>query len=415
MKVMNSATVGVSPAFVTSNEYRKIEMMIEDGERRLRRHSKGVIHLDDGKTCISNEMNCLVHIERADELARRIANGDEVATRMQKGIHGDYAYTLTRLGRAIWNLCREGVPMIEQASPSTRYKGRCSAPVMPVTKPDELAHTEDMKAQFNPYIAVMLRACQKVMPTLMAYGGLCLDMNDRRVRNKLERMIRFVRRVCRSEYFRRMEDSRSRLERKNLRSCCLYMAEGFRQYSCLNIARVDLYVRPSHKAWGDTRLAKKCLDHFLRALSEDRIVPDVKRWICKRECGFDRGIHYHLLVAMDGHKHQSTGALSKMIGDAWMRFCGPIRASYFNCFIRRKQYKYNALGSVHISDRWMLTGIKEAIRYMVKGDGFVMSGHKRNIRRGIGCSLQAQIKRGAPRKACHDMSIVNEILGDVTS
>jgi hypothetical protein len=149
----------------------------------------------------------------------------------------------------------------------------------------------------------------------------------------------------------------------------------------------------------------------LRALAEDRIVPDVKRWICKRECGFDRGIHYHLLVAMDGHKHQSASAFSKMLGEAWVKRCGPLRASYFNCYVRRHLYKYNALGSVHIGDRWMLMGIREAIRYMVKGDGFVMTGNKRNLWKGITQLSWQQPKRGAPRKACNDMSLVNEILG----
>jgi hypothetical protein len=83
--------------------------------------------------------------------------------------------------------------------------------------------------------------------------------------------------------------------------------------------------------------------------------------------------------------------------------------------VRHHEYKYNAIGSVHISDWSMLTGIREAIRYIVKGDGFVMTGHKRNLRRGKMASSASQPKRGAPRKASHDMSVVYEILGNPNS
>jgi len=81
--------------------------------------------------------------------------------------------------------------------------------------------------------------------------------------------------------------------------------------------------------------------------------------------------------------------------------------------VRRFEYKYNALGSVNVRDLRMLLGIREAIRYLVKGDGFVMTGHKRNLTKGIMPSRRQQPKRGAPRKASNDMSLVNEILGNV--
>jgi len=163
----------------------------------------------------------------------------------------------------------------------------------------------------------------------------------------------------------------------------------------------------------DVRLAEKCLKRYLRDLDEGRIVPDVLRRICKRECGFDRGMHYHLLVALDGHRHQNACHMSKLLGERWLKKCGPLRSSYFNCYVRRHHYKYNALGSVHLSDWRMLMGIKEAIKYLVKGDGHVMTGHKRNLMRGnMKKQSGSKSKRGAPRKVGHDMILVDEILGN---
>jgi hypothetical protein len=296
------------------------------------------------------------------------------------------------------------------ANPSSRYKGRCSWPAIH-SKHEELAQTESMIARFNPYITVMLRACQKAMPAIRyAYDEMGIDLSNQKVRGRIEWIARFVRRCCRSSRFRRIETNRIRLERKNFDSCCRYLAEGFRGHTKLLVLRVDLYIRPTHHTTVDVRLAEKCLERYLRDLDEGRIVPDVLRRICKRECGFDRGVHYHLLVALDGHKHQNACYMSQLLGEKWLKKCGPLRASYFNCYVRRHHYKYNALGSVHLSDWRMLMGIREAIRYMVKGDGYVMTGHRRNLMRGKLKKRGVQPKRGAPRRG-GDMSLVNQILG----
>ena len=50
------------------------------------------------------------------------------------------------------------------------------------------------------------------------------------------------------------------------------MAEGFEHLSKLDVLRVDLYIKPTYKALEDVRIAEKCMKHYLRALSKDRIV-----------------------------------------------------------------------------------------------------------------------------------------------
>jgi hypothetical protein len=390
---------------------------IRDSEERYQAISKGLIHNSDGTTSISDEPQCLFWIGRADALARRICKGNHRLVTMNprdrvKASGNGPSYRLTSLGTAVWDLCRSGIPMIERACPSSRYKGRDSWPTLPYAKPEALAQTESMVTRFNPFIAVMLRACQVAMPAIWHAESVGMDLSNEKLRQRIEWIARFVRRCGCSASFRRIEKNRAKLERKDLRSCCRYMAEGFEQYSRSLVLRVDLYIKPTHKTHEDVRIAEKCMELYLRALSEDRIVPDVLRWIWKRECGFDRGVHYHLLVALDGHKHQNACDLSIMLGEAWLKRCGHLRSSYFNCWVRRHEYVHNAIGSVHISDWSMLTGIREAIRYIVKGDGFVMTGHKRNLRRGKMQSSASRPKRGAPRKALHDMSLVYGILGE---
>lgn len=394
----------------------EIEKEVAASERNYQRLSKEMVHLGNGKTCITHESDCLQWIERIETMAKRIAQGSEQATQVCFRRASDSpSYKLTSLGRAICMLCREGMPLIERMCPSSRYKGGNATPTIPVAQEDEFAYSGDMTVRFNPYITVLLRACQRAMPALRPCGIFDVDIDSQRVRNALDRLVRFVRRACYSASFKRLETNRIRLERKNLRLNCRYMASGFAECSRSLVLRVDLYVRPGQKAWGDSRLAEQCIRRYLRAVAESRIVPDVRRWICKRERGLDRGIHFHLLVALDGHKHQNAAALSTLLGEAWVKRCGLLRASYFNCYARRHQYEYNALGSVHISDRRMLMGIREAIRYMVKGDGYVMTGYKRNLWRGIMPSASERPKRGAPRKAEHDMTFVDGILGNISA
>ncbi|GGA14207.1 hypothetical protein GCM10011408_39910 [Dyella caseinilytica] len=396
-----------------------MENEIEVRERNYQRVSKGRVHISSDRAVVTHEQDCLLWLKRMEKLSMRIAHRNETATRAVKrrtlsGLVIGVTHELTSLGEAVWGLCREGIPLIEMKCPSSRHKGVHSSPVLPLSVIDELAHTEPMPVQFNPFITVILRACQRAIPTLRAYGdnSHTLNVTNEQVRHKLHWVVRFVRRVAHTARFKQIESNRIRLEKQNFEHCCQYMASAFAEYSKLLVLRVDLYIRQTENTWADTRLAEQCMERYLRALDEGRIVPDVKRRIWKRECGFDRGIHYHLLVALDGHKHQSAGALTKLLGDTWVERCGPLRASYFNCYVRRHEYLYNGLGSVHISDWKMLMGIRYAIRYVVKGDGYVMTGFTRNLRKGDTPKDKSQPKRGAPRKDGHDMWLVNAVLGN---
>jgi Inovirus Gp2 len=417
MMTMDIEFDSYQPAYEVIDTVDEMQRQFRDSEESYQTISKRLIHNSDGTTSVSDEPACLFWIEKAGVLAKRICKGNHRLVTVDRTLQvmanrDGPSYRLTSLGTAVWDLCRSGLPMIERACPSSRYKGRDSWPTLPCAKPEALAQTESMVTRFNPFIAVMLRGCQVAMPAIRHAESVGMDLSNEKLRQRIEWIVRFVRRCCSSTPFRRIENNRVKLEKKDLRSCCRYMAEGFRQHSKQLVLRVDLYIKPTHKTHEDVRIAEKCMKHYLRALSEDRIVPDVLRWIWKRECGFDRGVHYHLLVALDGHKHQNACDLSIMLGEAWLRRCGHLRSSYFNCWVRRHEYPYNAIGSVHISDWSMLIGIRDAIRYIVKGDGFVMTGHKRNLRRGKMKSSASQPKRGAPRKPSHDMSLVYGILGN---
>lgn len=362
-----------------------IEARIALAERYYQRCARGMVHRRDGGVDVTEEMSTLDHIRWLDEAARCIAANDEL---LIEETHKDAVrFKLTSVGERVWFLCQECFPYMDKLY---------------------------LNYVFNPYITVMLRACRKWAPALKKHRAFDkLDLSKREARMALKHIVRFVRRVCRSRKFKYIVSNYERSEKKNFQSSCRYVAAIFAEHSKVLVLRVDLYYLPDHKGWANTFQAFIGLRKFMRALRDDRIVPDVLGWICKRENGFRRGVHYHLMVVLDGHEHRDAANLSRRIGEYWVNHCTgqEPKGSYFNCYTRQKEYQFNGLGLVHISDHQKLIGIREALRYITKGDHQLKTGLARNLWRGIMPKLK--VKRGAPRKAAHDMSMVEKILGGV--
>jgi hypothetical protein len=387
---------------------------VEASETRYQMYARGMVHKANGESSITEEIDEPEQLRRMERLVKRIEKKDEDAVHMSTGkgllTYGHLIPKLTSLGTAVLDVCMDIIPMIEMAYPGCRLKTRSMTGEVTEYFFDDPYRLDDLKVIFNPYLTVMLRACQKAMPWLVRGGGKSLDLSDQRAVKALNHLLRFARRVCRSKRFKSINNDYRHCARENLRSCCKFMATKFADYSRLLILRVELYIAPEFKAWAMTDAGDHCVRRFRRALREKRIVPDVVAWICKREFGFRRGMHCHVLVAMDGHKHKQAEMYARMIGEAWQHRFSDGHGTYYNCWSRRTQYSLNCLGLVHVSDRMMLLGLREAIRYITKTDCLVVSGYPRDLWKGIDRGSWRGAKRGAPRKAQHDLALVNEIL-----
>ena len=158
------------------------------------------------------------------------------------------------------------------------------------------------------------------------------------------------------------------------------------------------------------------------------------------EDGIDRGIHFHVLIVLDGHKHRDAANLTRMVGEDWVRRCGhgeyedgvdvgetgkKAKASYFNCYTRTDQYRFNCLGLIHPTDTDKLRGLRLAIEYLCKettqlkpsppkslaGDEDADTASKkgiRNLRKGI--MPKGHSGRGAPRSSGLDTSAIDREL-----
>lgn len=310
------------------------------------------------------------------------------------------------------SLCVNALPLVERAERGFTLKGhslhKADGTIGGIIPDGSFTFTHVTP---NPHITVLLRACMRIAEKLSDfYVAEWADVNAPEVRAAFEHVAKYVRRVCRSKRFKAVLYNHWRSAEKNRKSNLDYVASLFEKYSKVLVLRIDLYIHPDHHAWSESDRAEWCISQYLRALREGRIIdPDVKGWIVKREGGFYRGIHFHLMVFLDGHKHQAGHVYSEQLGEAWKNRFSDGKGTYFNCWALREEYKNNGLGVVHVTDHAMLTGVRVAVTYLTKEDCALETGRVRNLRRGIIQRLDDESKPGAPRKAENDLSTVNQV------
>ena len=268
--------------------------------------------------------------------------------------------------------------------------------------------------RFHPVIEVLLHAVMRGWQPICRWGNptqALVDGQGGEVVEKLHHFVDFVRRVCRSQKFQNRLNDHERKAEDNFRSGCDYIAALFEGRSRLLILRIDLYFRPDAKGWGYTKVADAAVFKYLRALRMGRIVPGYRGFIIKRENGISRGVHYHLMVLLDGHLHKGAWFLTQTLGEKWLKRVGHDKGSFFNCYARKDRYRFNGLGLVHVSEMNKLIGIRIALWYMSKQDSELKVDDAKIKNFWRSPMPKAPDGRGAPRKNGDGMDLVRRMLG----
>jgi len=303
-----------------------------------------------------------------------------------RGIH-----VLTTEARILCNCIRDA----EEEAPETACKGR----------------------RLNPWLRLGLHLAWKWGKRLRQYRAYdnSLDIRHEYARRTLAHVVYVIRRVCRSDKFRRWEFNDGRRARDNYASCARLMLDIFKRHARPLILRIDLYFEGDASVISESDAAQKAYDKFLRNLSEGKILPDVLGYIAKREDGLERRVHYHVLVALDGDKHQNTFRMTEILGHYWSNRCvgSSYLGSFFNCWKRKNEYENCCLGLLHYSDEYMLRGLREALEYMCKEGAhiFVNKDMGKNLRKSQSPKIaNGEPRRGAPRKQGSDLHLAAAIL-----
>lgn len=230
--------------------------------------------------------------------------------------------------------------------------------------------------QFHPAVSVMFGAVARWWSPICGWR----NPNDSMIRGSqdmehveaLRHFVGHVRQVCCSQAFQNLVHDHERKAKDNFRSGCDHITEQFEWHARLLFLRIDLYFRPGAKeGWRYSEEADHALVNYLRALRMGRIVPGYLGFLVKRENGISRGMHYHLMVLLDGHLYPSAHRLTRVMGEAWMKRVGADNGSYFNCYTRKERHRYNGLGLVHVTDTEKLVGIRIALWYMSQQDSIL--------------------------------------------
>lgn len=339
-----------------------------------------------GHKVVKSDITALATLEWIDRLARRVACGAEEPFKEISAHYGS-TYSSTKLGNELRQLC---------ANLDGDFFERCAWP------------------RFNPYITALLDAVQEhwdVLNDAVGASDPVWLMADHRA--ALDQVVRVTRAVTQSKKFIKKVENFDRASITDFQSGCRKLEKWFRRHSKLLIIRVDLYFCSEDPRWNGLPAAERAFKRLARHLREESVVPRLVGWIMRRETGFIRGVHYHLLVAIDGHRHRDGYGYAKKIGEHWVeKCCGPA-SSYYNCFDRREDYERDGLGVVHISDVSKLIGLREAMEYMTKAYFKVRSDTESRKSFRTSQTKDEPVKLGAPRHPKHDMSAVERILGKV--
>lgn len=273
------------------------------------------------------------------------------------------------------------------------------------------------EGEMNPYLSVGMRLARKWEPRLRFFttADSMLLIDEEYPRRLLAHIVSVIRRVCTARKFLRRVERLESQRRENFEACCNYFLSILRMHARPLVLRVDLYVEAeAKKAAGEGKI-EQAVEKLIRNLREKRIIPGVLGYIVKRENAYDRGIHLHLMAIVDGDKHFQSYKLTEMIKMYWIYECvgSPQLASGFNCYLRKDEYRYNAIGHVHYADEAMLLGVRKAIEYLTKTDCHFLlpKAFGKNMRKGQPPRSQTGgMRRGAPRKFGNDVSFAERIL-----
>lgn len=195
-------------------------------------------------------------------------------------------------------------------------------------------------------------------------------------------------------------NNNKKLESKRLSSTKEYIDELSKEYSKLNIVRVDLGYKKPHSNNVTLDEANKDFNRMLNnRRSKPSIFEDNVGYVCKKEYTEDKGVHLHALFIFNGQKVHKDKLKGKSIGEYWNDKITKNKGSYHNC--NMNDYKDNGVGILDHRDSEKRKQLDEkVITYLCKDEQNVdpISRNKKDKSFTRGTIPKNKSKIGRPRK-----------------
>jgi len=241
----------------------------------------------------------------------------------------------------------------------------------------------------NSYIE-LLRSAVRSDPSLI-YADLDLKSvkgeDARKLYVKLTNLVESLRMEGRSEAFKKELDARRRQCQKNQKSAEDYINAIFKYRASKNLAiRIDLACgcetseRRGIVSTVDVEQAKEELDRFVRYIREKY---PVTGWMATLEYGLMTGLHFHVLIFIDGHVQFNGAALGYLFGEHWKSKITEGRGRYYNC--NAAWYRENGVGMIwHYDAAKREILMSRVVSYLTKPDFWIkFQGTKKTFFKGL--------------------------------
>ncbi|MBC9229051.1 inovirus-type Gp2 protein [bacterium SPL81] len=159
-------------------------------------------------------------------------------------------------------------------------------------------------------------------------------------------------------------------EKRNQKRIQQYLTDLTEHYSKLLFVRVDLGYLKEQQYQVDVSVFQQHMDTFRQRLAnQDGCFSDLQGYAWALEEGATKGLHAHILLIYDGHKHQQGFGLAKLVGDAWLEITGRT-GMYFNCHDTDYIKKFEregilGIGMIHRNNPQQIANAINAAKYLV--------------------------------------------------
>lgn len=180
----------------------------------------------------------------------------------------------------------------------------------------------------------------------------------------------------------KQDDSRDRLKRSNLSTARNVAAQAFSRSSKVLVIRIDLGFRqgvfqntvPPPRGTDAGKLTvnisqvRKCFRAFILYVTKQYGFARLG-YINKVEYGPMKGYHHHLIILLNGHKHQQDVNIAKQLGEHWANVITAGQGVYHNCNAKKERYAYKGIGMIERNDSEKRKIFEtKVIEYLVKYD-----------------------------------------------
>ena len=148
------------------------------------------------------------------------------------------------------------------------------------------------------------------------------------------------------------------------------------KYSKLNVVRLDFAYKKPHSDTVTFEEANKDFNNLLNNRRNNSIFDDHVGYICKKEDGEDKGVHFHVVFFFNGQKTHKDILKAKQIGEYWNNKITTDKGSYHNC--NMNNYKEKGVGMLDHKDKEKRKKLDNALAYLCKEDTQILEPTKTN-------------------------------------